>query len=216
MNDKEKLRIKNALMVCAELFNRNLSEGVLEIYISSLKDYPVDKVLHALKSCTQEISYMPSLADILQRIEKKGDADALSELAWSYVLGVIGVCGIYESFTFRDKIIRKTLSLMDYEMLCICGRSEIHWKKKEFIESYKSFLKINNYDAPNYFSGVLELNNGDLWTDIVGQTKVYVAEDGKFVNIDKLNEFIEGYKPALKLIKKNDVKTIEKGVLNGK
>ena len=106
---------------------------------------------------------------------------------------------------------------MDYEMLCICGRSEIHWKKKEFIESYKVFAELNdNYDAPNYFAGIIEINNGDLWTDIVGQTKVYVTEDGKFVNIDKLNEFIEGYKPALKLIKKNDVKAIEKGVLNGK
>jgi hypothetical protein len=216
MNDKEKLRLKNALVVCAEFFNRNLSEGVLEIYISSLKDYAVDKVLQALKSCTQELSYMPSLADILQRIGKKGDADALSELAWSYVLDVIRVCGIYKSFAFKDKAIRKSLSLMDYEMLCICGRNEIHWKKKEFIESYKAFLKINNYDAPNYFSGIIELNNGDLWTDIVGQTKVYIAEERKFVNIEKLNEFIDGYKPEFKLIKKTDIKTLESGVINGK
>ena len=201
MNDNEKLRIKNALMVCAELFNRTLSEGVLEIYISSLKGYPVDKVLRALKSCTQEISYMPSLADILQRIEKKGDADALSELAWSYVLDVIGVCGIYESFTFKDKVLRKVLSLMDYEMLCICDKSEIHWKKKEFTESYKAFLKLSNYDAPSYFAGILELNNGDLYTDIVGQNKVYIAEDKKFISIDKLNEFIEEYKPVPKLLK---------------
>lgn len=214
MNDKEKLRIKNALMVCAELFNRNLSEGVLEIYISSLKDYPVDKVLHALKSCTQEISYMPALADILSRIGKKADPDALSELAWSYVLNVIEKCGIYESFTFKDKALRKVLSLMDYEMLCICDRSEIHWKKREFAESYKAFLKLNNYDAPNYFSGVIELNNGDLWTDIIGQTKVYITEDGKFVNLDKLNEYIEDYKPALRSIKKQSVKEI--GVVNGK
>ena len=214
MNDKERLRLKNALMVCAELFNRNLSEGVLEIYISSLKSYPIDKVLSALKSCTQEISYMPTIADILPRIEKKADPDALSELAWSYCLDVIEKCGVYESFTFKDKAIRKALSLMDYEMLCACGRNEIHWKKKEFTESYKAFLKINNYDVPNYFAGVIELNNGDIWTDITGPTKVYIAEDGRFVNLDKLNEFIESYKPMLKLSEKPDVKEI--GVANGK
>jgi hypothetical protein len=204
------------LSATASIYGRELTKEVIKIYLYALKDYSFDAIKKAIERCILTKESFPVPATIIKELNNKGDLLIGSELAWGYVLNVIDVCGIYESFTFRDKIIRKTLSLMDYEMLCICGRSEIHWKKKEFIESYKSFLKINNYDAPNYFSGVLELNNGDLWTDIVGQTKVYVAEDGKFVNIDKLNEFIEGYKPALKLIKKNDVKTIEKGVLNGK
>ncbi len=204
------------LYATASVYGRELTKEVIKIYLSVFKDYPFESIKNAIERCILTKETFPVPATIIKELNNKGDLIS-SELAWSYVLDVIDVCGIYESFTFKDKAIRKTLSLMDYEMLCICGRSEIHWKKKEFIESYKVFAESNgNYDAPNYFSGVLELNNGDLWTDIVGQTKVYVAEDGKFVTIDKLNEFIEGYKPALKLIKKNDVKTIEKRVLNGK
>ena len=201
MNDKEKLRIKNALMVCAELFNRNLSEGVLEIYISSLKEYPIDNVLHALKSCTQEISYMPTIADILKKVKNKTDIHVMAELAWSYVLDVIDVCGIYESFTFKDKAIRKAISLIDYDVeLCMCNRAETHWKKRDFIESYKVFAESNgNYDAPNYFSGTIEINN-EKWGNFKG--KIYVAELKQFVEQENLIKTIDGYKPKLSLVDK--------------
>ena len=201
MNNDEKLRIKNALMVCAELFNRNLSEGVLEIYISSLKEYPIDNVLHALKSCTQEISYMPTIADILKKVKNKTDIHVMAELAWSYVLDVIDVCGIYESFTFKDKAIRKAISLIDYDVeLCMCNRTETHWKKRDFIESYKVFAESNgNYDAPNYFSGIIELNN-ESYKDFKG--KIYVAELKQFVEQENLIKIIDGYKPKLSLVDK--------------
>ena len=201
MNNDEKLRIKNALMVCAELFNRNLSEGVLEIYISSLKEYPIDNVLHALKSCTQEISYMPTIADILKKVKNKTDIHVMAELAWSYVLDVINVCGIYESFTFKDKAIRKAISLIDYDIeLCGCNRAEIHWKKRDFTESYKVFAESNgNYDAPNYFSGTIEINN-EKWGNFKG--KIYVAEIKQFVEQENLIKIIDGYKPKLSLVDK--------------
>jgi hypothetical protein len=201
MNNDEKLRIKNALMVCAELFNRNLSEGVLEIYISSLKEYPIDNVLHALKSCTQEISYMPTIADILKKVKNKTDIHVMAELAWSYVLDVIDVCGIYESFTFKDKAIRKAISLIDYDVeLCMCNRAETHWKKRDFIESYKVFAESNgNYDAPNYFSGTIEINN-EKWGNFKG--KIYVAELKQFVEQENLIKTIDGYKPKLSLVDK--------------
>ena len=201
MNNDEKLRIKNALMVCAELFNRNLSEGVLEIYISSLKEYPIDNVLHALKSCTQEISYMPTIADILKKVKNKTDIHVMAELAWSYVLDVIDVCGIYESFTFKDKAIRKAISLIDYDIeLCGCNRAETHWKKKDFTESYKVFAESNgNYDAPNYFSGTIEINN-EKWGNFKG--KIYVAEIKQFVEQENLIKIIDGYKPKLSLVDK--------------
>ena len=201
MNNDEKLRIKNALMVCAELFNRNLSEGVLEIYISSLKEYPIDNVLHALKSCTQEISYMPTIADILKKVKNKTDIHVMAELAWSYVLNVIDVCGIYESFTFKDKAIRKAISLIDYDIeLCGCNRAETHWKKKDFTESYKVFAESNgNYDAPNYFSGTIEINN-EKWGNFKG--KIYVAELKQFVKQEDIMKLIDGYKPKLSLVDK--------------
>ena len=201
MNNDEKLRIKNALMVCAELFNRNLSEGVLEIYISSLKEYPIDNVLHALKSCTQEISYMPTIADILKKVKNKTDIHVMAELAWSYVLNVIDVCGIYESFTFKDKAIRKAISLIDYDVeLCGCNRAETHWKKRDFIESYKVFAESNgNYDAPNYFSGTIEINN-EKWGNFKG--KIYVAELKQFVKQEDIMKLIDGYKPKLSLVDK--------------
>jgi hypothetical protein len=203
MCDTEKLRLKNALIVCAELFNRTLSEGVLKIYITSLKDYSIEKVIAALNLCVQELSYMPTIADILKRVNNKVDLSEAAELAWSYVLDVIDVCGIYESFTFKDKTIRKTLSLIDYDVeLCMCNRSELHWKKRDFIESYKAFAGLNgDYDAPNYFAGVIELNNGDKYKEI-SATKIYIAEDKAFVGLEELNRLIEGYKPKLKLVKK--------------
>ncbi|MCL4427806.1 MAG: hypothetical protein M1276_02255, partial [Deltaproteobacteria bacterium] len=147
MTEKEKIRLKNALIVCAESYNRALSDGVIELYFTCLKHYPIEKVLSALMSCIKEISFMPTVHDIIARIEScpadgQNDPEARAEQAWSYVLKAIEYCGAYKSFTFKDVVIRKVIDTWDFKVLCNTDREKIHWKKREFTDSYKNFLKL--------------------------------------------------------------------------
>ena len=82
----------------------------------------------------------------------------------------------------------------------MCNRAETHWKKRDFIESYKVFAESNgNYDAPNYFAGIIELNN-ESYKDFKG--KIYVAELKQFVEQEDIMKLIDGYKPKLSLVDK--------------
>jgi len=213
MTADEKEKLSKYIIAASEIYGKQLSEEAIALYIAMLKDYSFADIKKAIQVCLTTKESFPVPAAIINQLTKDtgGDIETRAELAWGYTLNVIDVCGVYESFTFKDKAIRKTLSLMDYAVdLCLCDRSEMHWKKRDFTQSYKVFagLNSNNYDAQNYFAGVIELNNGDSWSDTV-QTKVYIAEDRVFVRLEELNKLIEGYKPELKLIK-NIKKLIEK------
>ena len=186
------------LYATASVYGRELTKEVIKIYLSVFKDYPFESIKNAIERCILTKETFPVPATIIKELNNKGDLIS-SELAWSYVLDVIDVCGIYESFTFKDKAIRKAISLIDYDVeLCMCNRTETHWKKRDFIESYKVFAESNgNYDAPNYFSGIIEINN-EKWEDFKG--KIYVAELKQFVEQENLIKTIDGYKPKLSLV----------------
>ena len=189
------------LSATASIYGRELTKEVIKIYLSVLKDYSFDAIKKAIERCILTKESFPVPAVIIKELTDKGDLLIRSELAWSYVLDVINVCGIYESFTFKDKAIRKAISLIDYDMeLCGCNRAETHWKKRDFIESYKVFAESNgNYDAPNYFAGIIELNN-ESYKDFKG--KIYVAELKQFVEQEDIMKLIDGYKPKLSLVDK--------------
>ena len=189
------------LSATASIYGRELTKEVIKIYLYALKDYSFDAIKKAIERCILTKETFPVPAVIIKELTDKGDLLIRSELAWSYVLNVIDVCGIYESFTFKDKAIRKAISLIDYDIeLCGCNRAETHWKKKDFTESYKVFAESNgNYDAPNYFSGTIEINN-EKWGNFKG--KIYVAEIKQFVEQENLIKIIDGYKPKLSLVDK--------------
>ena len=201
MNKEEVELLGKYLYATANIYGRELSKDVIKIYLSVLKDYPFDAVKKAVENCILTKEIFPVPAVIVKELIPQNDLGMRSELSWSYVLDVINTCGIYESFTFKDKAIRKVISLMDYDVeLCMCDRAEIHWKKRDFTESYKAFAELNgNYDAPNYFAGIIELNNGDVWEGFIGKNKIYIAEIKKFVNPEKLNLTIEDCKSKLGL-----------------
>ncbi len=204
MNDNETEKFIEYITATAEIYGRQLSKEAVKLYIALLKDYSFQDIERTIQKCLMINETFPVPAAILNQLNAGNDINARAELAWSYILDVIDVCGIYESFTFKDKAIRKTLSLIDYDVeLCMCNRTETHWKKRDFVESYKVFAGSNlNYDAPNYFSGIIEINNNG-WEDFNrGKTKIYVAELKQFVKPAEIIKIIDGYKPNLKLVEK--------------
>ncbi len=212
MKKEESQVFAEYLYATASVYGRELTKDVIKIYLSVLKDYPFDAIKEAIERCILTKETFPVPAAIIKELTDKGDLSIRSELAWSYVLDVIDVCGIYESFTFKDKAIRKAISLIDYDIeLCMCERNDMHWKKKDFIESYKVFAESNfNYDAPNYFSGIIEINNNG-WENFKG--KIYIAELKQFVKQEEIIKIIDGYKPNLKLAVKPKKQII--GGING-
>jgi len=115
MTADEKEKLSKYIIAASEIYGKQLSEEAIALYIAMLKDYSFADIKKAIQVCLTTKESFPVPAAIINQLTKDtgGDIETRAELAWGYTLNVIDVCGVYESFTFKDKAIRKTLSLVD-------------------------------------------------------------------------------------------------------
>jgi len=196
MNKKEELIEQiSGLFV---YYGLEISPVVLDIYITALSDYPVSDIKKAVSYFIKNSAKMPQVSDFINYISGDGlSLDDRAEIAWSLVLKAVKKYSWDKSFTFRDKAIRKALEIVGYDNIRQCLESEINWKKADFIKVYKTYAKLNpdSYSAPEYFAGLIELNNLPLDIEekagmYIGKS-VYIAEDGIGVKHDALPEFLK-------------------------
>jgi len=73
-------RLIQELSVTAELFNQTMSPGRLKMTVSDLAAYGEDDVANALARCRKECKFMPTIADIIERMPNQHPA---VDEAWS-------------------------------------------------------------------------------------------------------------------------------------
>ena len=95
------------LSATASIYGRELTKEVIKIYLYALKDYSFDAIKKAIERCILTKETFPVPAVIIKELTDKGDLLIRSELAWSYVLDVINVCGIYETLLSRIRLLEK-------------------------------------------------------------------------------------------------------------
>lgn len=61
-------RVIEALAVTAEIYDKSLSDARIEVMVSDLSTYSETELLAALAACRRECRFMPTVADILERI----------------------------------------------------------------------------------------------------------------------------------------------------
>lgn len=57
-----------AIAVTAEMYNQNLSEARIEMMVADLSEYREIDLLHSLAACRKECRFMPTIADIIDRL----------------------------------------------------------------------------------------------------------------------------------------------------
>lgn len=196
MNKKEELIEQiSGLFV---YYGLEISPVILKIYITALSDYPTSDIKKAVSYFIKNSDKMPTVSNFINYINAGGlSLDDRAEISWSLVLKAVKKYSWDKSFTFRDKAIRKALEIVGYDNIRQCLESELNWKKAEFVNIYKTFTKLNqdSYAAPEYFAGLIELNNPPLGIEekagiYIGKS-VYIVEDGIRVKRDALPEFLK-------------------------
>ena len=201
---------------------QSISPVALDIYLTALKLYPYEKIKVAAEKLILESKFMPKVSEIIEYINGGNKScDLLSanaERAWSLVLAVVRECGGYKSFTLIDKAARKALEMTGYNEILMCENKDLHWKKRDFIESYKvwsAFLICGQeLDAPDYFIGSIELSNSTTgYLDDEGRSEndgvyigrtVYIAEAKEYKSVEAIKSIMD--KERQRLILRGDGK----------
>lgn len=80
--EQKELKIMQALAVCAELTNTQLSPAAMDVMTEDLMAYPLPDVLTALQRCRRELSSRLTLAEVLARLPNQLPS---ADEAWALV-----------------------------------------------------------------------------------------------------------------------------------
>jgi hypothetical protein len=139
LNRSEFIKIITGL---ADMFNKQISEFMLDIYYEALKDYSVDQVQRAVLSCLKNYKYstLPKPSDILEYLEGTKDDRAL--VAWIQAKEAVQKGGYYASVVFKDSIIAHCIKeLGGWQDFCCAKIEDLPFIEKRFMDLYRLFEK---------------------------------------------------------------------------
>ncbi len=162
MIDSDKQQFRELMVGVGELYGKEVTKPLLKIYFGSLAGLSFEDVESGItkhSSDTYHGSFMPKPADIIRQVELfKPSADERAELAWMQVTNKIRLKGAYGNLKMDDKqAMAAVKNLGTWQSLCHTETSKLQWKKKEFIEIYKTFENTPSEILPMQLDGIIEL-----------------------------------------------------------
>lgn len=99
--------------------NTKVLEMTIEVYISMLKDIPLDVLTLSVQQCMAESEFMPTIAKIRKKALALTNPVAPEPLeAWGIVLKEIQRRGFYRSPEFKNPIIAKAVDCIGWQSFC--------------------------------------------------------------------------------------------------
>ena len=145
----------------AEMFEKEVSDALHEIYFNALDELSEDQIRHAANVLTKTARFFPKPVDFLEAVkgspadrELRMEAAALD--AWESLS-----CNpdVYTTVTIEDPAAARALvELGGWIEFCNIPADEMKWAKKDFVRAYKAFCG-NTALKPRKFIGLLERNN---------------------------------------------------------
>jgi hypothetical protein len=170
-------KFSELITALAELYDKQMSAPLIDLYWASLKDYPLEKVQDAVVNIIRTHKYptMPKPAEFIEFINPPEDADAKAELALEEFFDRFVDSG-YHSFNWTDPVLAMTVEHLGgwRSVLDTYPRSnerEAKFWLIEFKKTYKIFLKnprhpkmkfIGSFEANNTAQGFLTDERGEL------------------------------------------------------
>jgi len=148
-----------------ELYDKKISDGILEIYFDIFKDYSTNEFKIAAYKVIKSHVYnsLPKPASILEFLEGTSNDKAL--MAWSLAQDAVVKVGYYDSPKFEDPIISNCIvELGGWQEFCSVKTSELPFVEKRFTDLYRLFLKrgcdmlelVGFHNAGNRLTGYKE------------------------------------------------------------
>jgi hypothetical protein len=169
MNDD---RFASAMAALAIAFNRPLNAPLLEVFRKALDGVPIADLERAVSRAIAEETFWPPPAR-LRQLAGIAPAAAKSAIAWAAVRRAIREVGAYQSVTFDDPTVVKTIEAMGgWVSLCRSDAEELSSFKAPQFQKLYSALEYDRTPAPPLLPG---LHASQLGRDVEPPKPVLVA-----------------------------------------
>jgi Domain of unknown function (DUF6475) len=166
MNQSDAKQFALWMTTLGELYGKNISTTLNEIYWKILKDFDFQQVQIAFRyhiSNPNGGQYMPKPADIVRIIQGTAEEKALD--AWTQVERAIRYIGCYDSVNFEDPYIHGVIEDMGgWIALCATKLTEMPFRANEFQKRYMHCTAIKS-EFPNQVTtlpGIIAHQNQQL------------------------------------------------------
>lgn len=185
MREKKEKLVK-FLTACAELWEKEVSDGMISLYWAVLKDYGDDELSKAFVEVLRTSKIFPKPADVVSCIERGRKENAY--LAYERVLQTIKEEGAYSSVCFWDRKINGAVKVLG-GWVDVCN-ADTRFLMKSFIDAYSE-----SGIEEDYLPGIIEMSGGEKVPVVfVGQRKSKRLK----VDSEKIPQLIARFRLRLK------------------
>lgn len=143
---KEANRFRALMTGLGELYGKEITQGLSDMYWAALSDYSDQEVDAAIKRGIRKwrcVNRIPSPAEIIEEI--MGTASDQSLAAWEQLQAGVHRAGTYQSVHFEDGKMGRVIQLLGgWEAVCQWPMSELQYRRKEFMDAYKALPAQKN------------------------------------------------------------------------
>ena len=164
MNDSDKKAFAELMVGNGEMYSKQVSKSLMQIYFDTLINYSVDDLRigfskHSLDS--KNGSFFPKPADIVRHLQTNEiNTEDKALLAWNQIIREMRVTGAYGSLKLDDKqALAAIKAVHSWKDLCALPESDLTWAKKEFIANYTMYQNTPLELLPSSLPGLTELHD---------------------------------------------------------
>lgn len=119
MNSNDSEIVKLVGVMAAGFPSTQVTSETVKVYVSMLRDIPIDILTASVQQCMAESEFMPTIAKLRDRALRLTTSVAPEPLeAWGMVLKEIERTGFYHSPKFENPIIAKAVDCIGWQALC--------------------------------------------------------------------------------------------------
>jgi hypothetical protein len=155
-----------ALVAALDLYGRQTSAAVLDLYTRAIEHYTTEEAIAALQAHLLDPDagqYAPRPADIVRRVQ--GGTLTNAAAAWFKVAKAIRQVGSYRSVAFDDPLIHVAIDeLGGWIVLCSLSAEDLKYRGRDFEKLYIGLRQGGRHvdRVLPYLTGRAEAHNGPL------------------------------------------------------
>lgn len=163
MLDDEKQKFGEMLKASLDVYGKEVSIGVLQIWWEALKRFEYAEVRAAFSRYLQNVDtgqFAPKPADIIRALDG-GNTEGRALGAWTKVHDAIRLVGSYRSLVFDDPVIHSVVQDMGgWIALCSIQSEDVPFRASEFQKRYRALIHNPPRSYPCRLIGISEAENG--------------------------------------------------------